>query len=385
MTKKRRKSEKKEAVRRENQKLTYRKVKLKKATAKKPKGFFINGYFVLLVVILILAVVYFAFNFDSFFRKSVEEVPTCGDGSFYDTCSLRKPYLCEGGILVEAARFCGCPPGFNKDGDICINSFYSVKKEINLPYLLNGEPGEIEFDVYKGLYGYLGNLTRSISYEGEERLFRVDFTFRKINEENQRQMLDALVVGIQNVAKNKDDQARIAVSIVQNIEFGESDKRTLVTENVSVGYARYPYEVLYDGQGVCGEKSELLVSLLRELDFGVVLFYNQKENHESVGIKCPVEESYWNSGYCFVETSGPSIITDEGIEYGGGVKLTSKPEIMFISDGVSLSNSLREYGDAEKFMKIREKVEQGKNLNSGEKKKLDELNSYYGLVEIYNS
>ena len=58
---------------------------------------------------------------------------------------------------------------------------------------------------------------------------------------------------------------------------------------------------------------------------------------------------------------------------------------MFISSGIALSKDLQEYEDAEELEKIRKKIEQGKSLNSRERKKLDELNAYYGLVEIYNA
>ncbi|MDP3991884.1 MAG: hypothetical protein Q8P79_00020, partial [Nanoarchaeota archaeon] len=126
------------------------------------------------------------------------------------------------------------------------------------------------------------------------------------------------------------------------------------------------------------EKSELLTFLLRELGYGTAIFYNQPENHESVGIKCPVEESYKGTGYCFVETTGPSIITDDSIEYFGGIVLESKPEIILISDGYGLSRGLQEYRDAELMKRMR----QGKFVpfRNFELKRLKER---YGLVEIY--
>lgn len=373
-------------VKRKKSKKKYKKVIVKtEVWKKKSDGFVINGYVAILIVILILVAVFFAFNFDSLFIKDVEVIPTCGDGSFYNTCSINKPYLCEKGVLIESARFCGCFDDFTKDGDSCISSFHGGEKSVSFSYLLNGEAEEVSFSVYKGLYDYLGSASRVINYEEGEQPFRVDFKFKKINERSQRENLIPLVVAIQNAAKNKDDQARIAISLVQNIEFEKSNKKISVSNNTTIDYSRYPYEVLYEGQGVCGEKSETLAFLLKELGFGTVLFYNQNENHESVGIKCPVEESYWNSGYCFVETSAPSIMSDEEITYVGDLKLNSKPEIMFISEGISLSEDLREYEDAEDFMKIREKLEEGKSLSSGEQRKLDELNTYYGLVEVYNA
>ncbi|HLC78015.1 MAG TPA: hypothetical protein VJH92_02730 [Candidatus Nanoarchaeia archaeon] len=351
----------------------------------KPKSNSLGAY-ALVTILVIVFVFILVYSFSNLLKdEDAYKISTCGDGSFYNTCSITKPYMCEKGVLVERARFCGCPGGFSKNVDSCESQLNNGPKEIMIPYLLNENNHEINFKVYKGMYDLLSNESRFISYNGEEKPFRVDFKFKKINEDYQRAYLSDLVVKIQNLDSDKINQARIAISLVQNIEFGESEKRTVIGDNKSLSYSRYPYEVLYDGEGVCGEKSELLVSLLRDLGYGTALFYNKAENHEAVGIACPVEESYWNSGYCFVETSGPSIISDDEINFIGNVKLTSKPEIMFISPGISLPKNLEEYSDADELIKIRQKVEQGKNLNPSERDTLDDLNAKYGLVEIYNA
>lgn len=369
-----------------------RKIKVKKINLKKSikndnlygKKPVVNAYYAIAVVFIILAIVFIYFNYNSIFGKEAEKIKTCGDGSFYDTCSLIKPYICEGGKLIGAARFCGCPEGFSKKEDSCVSSLMTNSKDVDLLYNLNGGEDKVQLTLYGGIYDYFGNVSRQINYNGEEKPFRVDFKFKKINEENQKLEMDKIVVGIQNMASSKEDQARIAISLVQNIPFSKSSK-IIKVGNSSIDYSRYPYEVLYENAGVCGEKSETLAFLLKELGYGTVLFYNQAENHESVGIACPVEKSYWNSGYCFVETSAPSIISDEEIIYVGGVKLTSKPEIMFISSGIALPKGLQEYDDAKTLDSIRTKVENGKNLNPLERKNLDDLNAKYGLIEIYNA
>ena len=137
-------------------------------------------------------------------------------------------------------------------------------------------------------------------------------------------------------------------------------------------------------QGVCGEKSELLVFLLRELGYGIVFFYHQEENHESVGIKCPEEYSLRKSGYCFVETTGSSIITDDEIEYVGGVKLLSQPEIFKISEGESLEEDLYEYKDAKKWIEIRNDIKENRELDVLKYFRWKSLKEKYGLVDKYN-
>jgi hypothetical protein len=277
----------------------------------------IRYIFIIIFIIFALILITGAFLFWNFEKK--EEVLTCGDGTFYDTCSLKKPYFCSGGILIEKASVCGCPDLLTKNGDFCISKYQEDPREIGLRYVLRGEEGEIKLDVYEEMVNYLSDLSRSIYHSGEEEPFRVDFKLKNINEEEQRELLLPLVVKIQNTTLDREDQMRIAVSLVQNIPFGFSDKNITILGKM-INYSRYPYEVLYENKGVCGEKSELLAFLLKEMGYGVSLFYHAQENHESLGISCPVKHSLGGSGYCFVETTGPSIITDDSIEYVGEIR-----------------------------------------------------------------
>ena len=330
---------------------------------------------------LALFLVFFALVmliFESSDTKDLTKIQTCGDSSLYGACSAVKPYYCDSGFLVEKATLCGCFESSEIMGDSCATNLQTEEEKTVLKYLDDGKEKTLNFTVYKGLVDHLSVLPPGISYVEGEKPIRADFIFKKINEEEQRKLLLPLAIKIKNLADDRDKQARIAISLVQNIEYGFSNKTGGFFGN-KVNYSRYPYEVLYEGRGICGEKSELLAFMLREMGYGVVIFYNQDENHESIGIKCPIEESYKGTGYCFVETTGPSIITDDGIEYAGGVVLNSQPEIIFISDGESLPEGLQEYKDAETMNRIR----QGKFVpfrNS----KLEALKKRYGLVEEYN-
>ena len=251
-----------------------------------------------------------------------------------------------------------------------------------MKYLLNGKENKINFTVYEGITNYLSEISRSIdSFNGEP--IRADFKFKKINEEIQRLFLLPLVLEIQSLSEDKEEQIKIAVSIVQNIEWGYSNK-TARFGGTSVAYSRYPYEILYDSQGICGEKSELLAFLLRELGYETVLFYNQEENHESVGIRCPLKYSWNNSGYCFIETSGPSVISDTSIGYVGGVRINSEPQIINISEGFSLGNDLEEYKDAKTLIKIKDRIDKTGKINFFDGFRLNKLIKKYGLVSEYN-
>ena len=65
-----------------------------------------------------------------------EKIPTCGDGAFYETCSLMKPYFCLEGVLVERASVCGCVDDLTKVGDFCVSKYQTNPKEVILKYLM---------------------------------------------------------------------------------------------------------------------------------------------------------------------------------------------------------------------------------------------------------
>lgn len=333
-----------------------------------------------LSAIVLVFLFIFIWNYFSVSSNSQEAIQTCGDGSFYNTCDLNKPYYCntDAMLLVENATLCGCPDGMSKTGDICYSPYQTEPKEISLKYVLRGEEQYLNLTVYKGLADYISTLPKTINYQPGEKPLRSDFKLRSINNEEQRQLLLPLLIAIQNTADNKEDQVRIAVSIVQNIEFGESEKSQALPGTNNIIYSRYPYEVLYDGKGICEEKSELLAFLLKEMGYGVVFFYYQDENHEALGIKCPPRYSIDNTGYCFIETTGPSIITDSEIEYTGGVKLTSDPEIILVSNGEGLGYDMYEYADAEEMIKLR-----NGDFVLFKENSLNNLKEKYGLVETY--
>lgn len=330
---------------------------------------------VVLFVVMVLALIALDIALS---EKSSQKIRTCGDGTFYDTCSLRKPYFCEEGILVEKASICGCNDILNKLGNSCFSKYQTNPKDLTLNYVLRGEEREIVFTVYEGMADYLPGVSRAIYYEGDERPSRADFKLKSMNEEEQREFLLPLVTKIQSITSDEEDQVRIAISLVQSIPYGSSEKTVSFVGN-QVDYSRYPYEVLYDNQGICGEKSALLAFLLREMGYEIVFFYHALENHESLGIRCPVEQSLDNTGYCFIETTAPSIITDNSIEYVGGITLNSEPQVILISKGASIGSDWYEYEDAGDMKKIR-----GGEFLLFKNSKLNNLKEKYGLVEIYN-
>jgi len=344
--------------------------------------FFCGKNLLIFFIIIFFSIILIAI-FTLKFSQSIENLSVCGDGTNYNLCSERKPYFCSDGVLIENADLCGCSENSTIENDNCMFKYQTDSKEIVLNYTLRGEKKQINFVAYGGLANYLSELPNPISYRGNEKPSRSDFKLRNINEAEQRNLLLPLVTEIQNIADNQDDQVRIAVSLVQEIPFGSSGKLTELSD-FQTEDSRYPYEVLFDDEGVCGEKSELLAFLLKEMGYEIVIFYYKPENHEAVGIKCPIKYSVGETGYCFVETSGPSIITNSELSYSGGLKLSSVPEIILISRGYSLNEDLYEYKDAKEFAALEKKIEKNGGLNIFEQSKLEELREKYNLDGPYN-
>ena len=144
-----------------------------------------------------------------------------------------------------------------------------------------------------------------------------------LNEPTETQYLDLVISNIQSNTPNKDDQVRLAVNFVQQMPYDDTEYINVLTKNNT--RVKYPYEVLYENKGICLDKSLLLVYLLKGLGYSTAIFQFVPENHIAVGIKSPVAYSFQNSGYAFIESTLPSIITDSSGEYGDKrQKLTSK-------------------------------------------------------------
>jgi len=320
---------------------------------------------IFLAIIMVFLVIYF--------NGFGERYSVCGDGTFEGDCSLNSPYFCSKGILIEKASYCGCPDVLSYKKDSCVSQYQTNPKTISMNYTLNGVSKKLNFVVYKGLADYLYNLPVSLS----GNVSRLDFKLRNINNPEQRELLMPLVIAIQNSEKDEVNQTRIAISLVQNIPYNSSGKPLKFVASDGSEYSRYPYETLYDFSGVCGEKTELLVFLLKELGYGTADIYYGYENHEAAGIKCPVSESMNKSGYCFIETTGPAILSNDKEEYSGFGRLISNPDIFIISEGKSLGD-IGEYADAEEWIKLDREIKTKKQEMS-----LSDFQKWKNLVKKY--
>ena len=296
-------------------------------TVSPPKSAFINQIVMALIVIVAIVLIGGVIGFYNYSAGHTSPNPTAPQYAPVSVTETPKSIFSPIAI-----------PTKNLDTGLTSKSF---------PYLLRGKSGSINVNLYSGVYTEIlsqpspvwctrYNSDSSPCTSEETRQYNLKY----LDNPTPKKYLDELVTSIKSKTSNNDDQARIAINLVQQIPYDYSGLYSTSSRE------RSPYEVLYDNKGVCGEKSKLLAYLLRELGYGVVLFEFSSENHMAVGIKSPVQYSYKNSGYAFIESTSPAIPTDSEGNYVGAGKLTSTPQIIKISDGSSFSSISEEYQDS---------------------------------------
>lgn len=315
-----------------------------------------------------------------FSNGSCIESPKCNDGTYYLECSKQQPFYCLNGTLVENATLCGCPFGFKAVNNTCVDQFKTYPKEAYFPFTLNGQDYILNVTLYGGLNDYLstqeGYIYRFPSgYTPSKEEIESAVAHQVIDEPNQDRIIEEVITAIKNFTPNKDDQARIAISLVQNIPYDWDYFYSKMRNQ------KYPYQVLYSNSGVCGEKSKLLALLLKKLGYGVVLLEYSYQNHEAVGIKCSKQSNMENMDYCFIETTRPTIITYVPDTYVNVGRLTEVTNIILVSDGLTFDVS-KEYEDGLEYKRL-EKLFQNNSKASypNDYQKWLYLRKKYGLEE----
>lgn len=214
---------------------------------------------------------------------------------------------------------------------------------------------------------------------GDYENIDLQMTIRRTDESLQNEELNSIISIFNDLSKKEswsdDDAARSVISFVQHISYDE-DRFNNITLHKFVAPSKYPYQVLLSQKGVCDEKSYLLAALLRKLDYNVSVFiFDEKPfGHASVGIACDAKYSYHNSGYCFVETTHPTIITYSKANYSNAGPLNVEPTIIPIG-GTKKFDALHDYESSFQYEQLA-----GEDFQSYKQRLL--LIRQYGLAEI---
>jgi len=164
-----------------------------------------------------------------------------------------------------------------------------------------------------------------------------------VSDPEQASTIDSLCAAFRTIkAKRRfssDEYAEFLAKYVQTLPYDFERASVDSSDRTLVGDPRFPIQTLADGTGDCDEKSFLLAALLKHEGYACAGLLFDKEKHMSVGIKSQ-GAGYDDTGYEFIETTGPSYISEVPEEFVGGVKLTSTPKvIVFRKSGKSYSAS----------------------------------------------
>ncbi len=244
---------------------------------------------------------------------------------------------------------------------------YGLNKAVFLNFVHKGNKYGSYFIVNRIAHEKLASISRPVIYgKGKDKITKKDFILPRLNNQLQKEKLLPLVEKIRTLTPDVHEQARIAISLVQNIPYTDA-----------ADYEKYPYGVIYEHGGACSEKSDLLLFLLRELGFGTATLIYKNENHRAVGIKCPDEYDVGDTGYCYVEVTTPKIITDNMSGFEGAGTL-SDFEVISISDGIQIEKIEEEFTDKNLYYALINKAKANKGLLEQ-----NEYNLYNSILNKY--
>ncbi|MFA4875987.1 MAG: hypothetical protein WC586_01110 [Methanoregula sp.] len=234
-------------------------------------------------------------------------------------------------------------------------------------YALNGRKGTISVPLSDQVFADYARRPDPVD-KGADARDNSTYFLQYVNDAEQQPYISALAQAIQAQTPIKDDQARIAVSLVQHIPYKEGGSQY-----------RYPYEVIYKNQGVCGEKSILLALLLKDLGFGSAVFYFLPEDHMVTGIRADSPYDFRNSGYAFIEATEPFIITDSVTDPLATNKFTSTMEITPVGTGQALQSVTSDAADAKAWAALKAK---GLTLSNTDYAAWQALDTKYGGLYV---
>lgn len=227
------------------------------------------------------------------------------------------------------------PPITVKESD----TLKTAPKSNSFIYTFNNARGTIQFTSYGGLAEYFGKESHTYYQDPEKEVI-----MELLMNEKQDDSISPLIQQIKMVSSSPDNQAKIAISLVQHIPYNWGK-----FYGTSMDWY-YPYETLYHNKGVCADKSILLVYLLNKLGYDAVLF--DFPGHMAVGIKSDSRYSFQSSGYAFIETTRPTIVTYIPEDYFGGFTITSNFQMIHLNGGTRSLDVSQEYQDGGELKRI---------------------------------
>jgi hypothetical protein len=246
------------------------------------------------------------------------------------------------------------------------DSSHSKEKMHQYKFQAGEEQLSISLDLPANLTAQFASAPRSFTYSGSlPKDWKTTYFQMFLRNSADVPQVERLIATLKQVGSPRDDEAlaKLAIAFVQSgIAY---DYQTAY--NLTSGKILYPSETLQRGKGVCADKTILLAALLLRIGFSVAVFTWERANHMALGIKVPQGFGNFGSAYAMVETTGLTAIGQVPERYAGGIRLEGRPEIVEISGGAGVFQSIvaqrkeeaelaKKYGDKYLTMPVAQQV-----------------------------
>jgi len=182
-----------------------------------------------------------------------------------------------------------------------------IPKTVTFDWKYNKQEYTISEVFYKTAYDYYKTNPLKNFYEDDNYGEYYTRLLNNISAPEDNTISEIVNAIVQEAEKNNlttDETAELIVSFVQSIPY-DDDKYNAIEYGTEVdeSWPRFPYEILYDNEGICLGKTFLTIALLKKIGYGTAIFDFVNDDHVAPAVKCPIEYSYNNSGYCYAEST----------------------------------------------------------------------------------
>lgn len=169
-------------------------------------------------------------------------------------------------------------------------------KATDFSWQYKGVTYKLSDTLYQSIDDYYGKRQKGI-YQGFETRSIEKYLEITFKDDEVAELVTEIRAEAAKKKLTEDQTLELAVSFIQTIPYDEERARTDLT------HPRYPYEVLFEGRGICSDKTLLALAVLRQMGYGTATFMYDEEQHMAAAVLCPSEYSNYDSGYCIVETT----------------------------------------------------------------------------------
>lgn len=196
-------------------------------------------------------------------------------------------------------------------------------------FTFEGKPQSLSVSVSGAVYAGADAAVKSVTRFGNAREndWIEDYYPAFVNESHQDAFYAALLGQLRAIKTTEkldaDRYVELITVFVQSIEYR--------TDPVDLS-PKFPIETFVERSGDCDDKTLLLAGLLSREGYDVSVMLFEAEQHVALGIRDD-RNDYRGTGYAFVETTAPGFVGMVPDGLGGGITLTSEPQVFRIDGG----------------------------------------------------